>query len=249
MKDLVSIIIPYYKKKKFFQKTVKSIKKQSYKNFEVILIFDDTDKSDLNFINHNLKNFKKKKIIINKKNQGVGISRNLGLKKSKGKFIAFLDADDVWHKDKIKKQVNFMKENKIDFSFCSYFIIQQNDKVIKKITAPKKITYEKLLTACDIGLSTVMISSKLIRIAKFSAIKTKEDYLLWLKLSKKNIRMLGFNKTLVRWRKTDNSLSSSTVQKLKDAFLIFNRHLKFSFIKSIFNVLVLSLNFLIKRHL
>ena len=163
MKDLISIIIPYYKKKEFFQKTIESVKKQSYKNFEVIVIFDDIDKSDLSFVNHNLKNFKKKKIIINKKNLGVGVSRNLGLKRSKGKFIAFLDADDVWHKDKIKKQVNFMKKNKVDFSFCNYLIINQNDKIIKKIIAPKKIIYKKLLTACDIGLSTVMINSKLLK--------------------------------------------------------------------------------------
>ena len=91
--------------------------------------------------------------------------------------------------------------------------------------------------ACDIGLSTVILKSNLLKSNKFSSLKTKEDYLLWLALSKKNIIMLGLDKNLVSWRKTDNSLSESTIQKLKDAFLIYNKHLKFNFIKSIYHVI------------
>ncbi len=103
--------------------------------------------------------------------------------------------------------------------------------------------------ACDIGLSTVILKSNLLKSNKFSSLKTKEDYLLWLALSKKNIIMLGLDKNLVSWRKTDNSLSESTIQKLKDAFLIYNKHLKFNFIKSIYHVIFLSLNFFRKRYL
>ena len=249
MKDKISIIIPYFKKKEFFKRTIRSIQKQSYRNFEVILIFDDKDKSDLKFINNSLKKIRNKKIIINKKNLGAGISRNIGIKKSKGNFIAFIDADDIWHKDKIKKQINFMKKNKVDFSFCDYLIIDKNEKIIKKIIAPRKVDYNNLLIACDIGLSTVMLKSKLLKFDKFSSLKTKEDYLLWLKLSKKNIKMLGINKTLVSWRKTDNSLSSSTIQKFKDAFLIYYKHLNYGVIRSLYYVLLLSQNFLKKRYL
>ena len=249
MKDLISIIIPYFKKKKFFQKTIQSIKNQSYKNFEVILIYDDNDYSDLDFVKKNLKKIKKKKIIINQKNLGVGISRNKGIEKSKGKFIAFLDADDVWHKDKLREQIHFMKKNKIDFSFCSYLIINKKEEIINEIKAPHRLYYQNLLSACDIGLSTVVLKSKILKVHKFSNLKTKEDYLLWLKLSKKNIKMVGLNKTLVSWRKTNNSLSSSVVQKLKDAFLIYNKYLKFSFTLSIYRVFILSLNYFKKRHL
>ena len=249
MKDKISIIIPYFKKKEFFKRTIRSLQKQSYRNFEVILIYDDNDKSDLKFINYSMKKIKNKKIIINKKNLGAGISRNIGIKKSQGKFIAFLDADDIWHKDKIKKQINFMKKNKADFSFSDYLIIDKNEKIIKKIIAPKIIDYNKLLMACDVGLSTVMLKSKLLKFDKFSSLKTKEDYLLWLKLSKKNIKMLGINKTLVSWRQTDNSLSSSTIQKFKDAFLIYNKYLNYGVIRSLYRVLLLSQNFLKKRYL
>ena len=249
MKDLISIIIPYYKKKKFFKKTINSVINQSYKNFEVILIYDDVNKLDLKFINLNLKKIKNKKIIINKKNLGAGMSRNIGIKNSKGKFIAFLDSDDVWHKNKLKKQINFMKKNKTDFSFSDYLIINKNEKVLKKIKAPKKITFNNLSYACDIGLSSVMIKSKLLKINKFSKLKTKEDYLLWLKLSKKNVKMLGINETLMSWRKTENSLSSSTIQKVKDAFIVYNKYMEFNPLKSIYLVFILSFNAFKKRYL
>jgi teichuronic acid biosynthesis glycosyltransferase TuaG len=249
MKDLVSIIIPYFKKKFFFKETINSILNQSYKNYEVILIYDDIDKSEIKYVKYILKKIKRKKIIINKKNVGAGMSRNIGIKASKGKFIAFLDADDLWHKNKIKNQIDFMKEKKINFSYCGYQIISKSKKFIKKIISPKKVTFQKLLYACDIGLSTVILKSNLLKSNKFSSLKTKEDYLLWLALSKKNIIMLGLDKNLVSWRKTDNSLSESTIQKLKDAFLIYNKHLKFNFIKSIYHVIFLSLNFFRKRYL
>ena len=94
MTNLVSIIIPYYKKRFYFKKTIKSIFRQTYSNYEVILIYDDPNKEDLNFVKKILKNIKKKTIITNKFNMGAGSSRNIGIKRAKGKFIAFIDADD-----------------------------------------------------------------------------------------------------------------------------------------------------------
>ena len=249
MPDLVSIIIPYYKKKKIFKKTIKSVLKQTHKNFEIILIYDDVDKAELPFVKFTLRKIKNVKIIINKKNLGAGYSRNIGIKKSKSKLISFLDSDDMWHKDKLKKQIKFMKMNKVDFSYTDYSIIDKNEKEIKIIIAPKIITYRNLLFSCDIGLSTVMVNSRLLKKEKFPNLKTKEDYLLWIKLSKKKIKMLGINETLTSWRETNNSLSSSITQKLKDAFLVYSHHLKFNFLKSLILVFLLSINSLIKKYL
>ena len=249
MSPLISIIIPYYKKKKFFQNTIKSVLEQTHKNFEIILIYDDIDKTELPFVKLTLRKIKNVKIIINKKNLGAGYSRNIGIKKSKGRLISFLDSDDTWHKDKLKKQIKFMKKNKIDFSFTDYSIIDKNEKKIKTIKSPKIIKYQNLLLSCDIGLSTVMINSRLLKKEKFPNLKTKEDYLLWIKLSKKNIKMLGIDETLASWRQTNNSLSSSIIQKLKDAFLVYNHHLKFNFLKSLLLVCLLSVNSLTKRYL
>ncbi len=98
---LVSVIIPYYKKKDFIKKTINSIKNQTYKNLEIIIIYDDEDHSDLKLIKK-LKNLDDRiKIIVNKKSLGAGRSRNIGINISKGKFIAFLDADDLWEKKKL----------------------------------------------------------------------------------------------------------------------------------------------------
>ena len=249
MSDLVTIIIPYYKKKKFFKKTIKSVLRQTHKNFKIFLIYDDVDKSELPFVKFTLRKIKNVKIIFNKKNLGAGYSRNIGIKKSNSRLIAFLDSDDTWHKDKLKKQIKFMKMKKVDFSFTDYSIIDKNEKKIKIIKAPKIITYQNLLFSCDIGLSTVMINARLLKKEKFPNLKTKEDYLLWIKLSKKKIKMLGINETLASWRQTNNSLSSSIIQKLKDAFLVYNHYLKFNFLKSLILVFLLSINSLTKKYL
>ena len=249
MNDLVSVIIPYYRKKPFFEKTIDSINSQTYKNFEIILIYDDNNRSDLLFVKKVLKKIKNKKIIVNKKNLGVGISRNRGINKSKGKFLSFIDADDVWNRNKLKKQIKFMKKNSLDFSYSDYSIINEKGILIKKIKSPKTIKFKNLLFSCDIALSSVTIRSKLLRGEKFSNIKTKEDYLLWLKLSQKNIKMMGIRENLIFWRKTNNSLSSSIVQKFKDAFLVYNKYLKLNFLVSIVLIFFLSINSIIKRYL
>ena len=105
---LVTIIIPFFNKKKFFLKTLKSILNQSFKKFEILIIYDDNDKKDLIFLKK-LKS-KKIKIIINKKNLGAGYSRNVGIKMAKTQYIAFCDADDIWLKNKLKKQIFLMKK-------------------------------------------------------------------------------------------------------------------------------------------
>ena len=249
MKPLISIIIPFYQKKNYLEQTIKSIAKQSQKNFELILVYDDPDKSDLPYVLRVLKDIKRKTIIINKKNIGAGPSRNIAILKAKGEFIAFIDADDVWKKHKLKNQLLFMLSNKIKFSFTSYSIINNKNTIIKLIKAERTIGYNDLIKSCDIGLSTVMIKKDLLKKNKFPRIKTKEDYILWLKLSKQNIKMMGINQSLVSWRKLDNSLSSSIFQRIKDAFYVYNNFLKFSFIKSIYYISIMSLNFFRKRYL
>ena len=109
-KVLVSVIIPYYRKINYIKQTLDSVLKQSFKNFEVIIIYDDNDKQELKFLKKliNKSNKKKIRIILNRNNMGVGETRNKGIKNSKGKFLAFIDADDIWNKNKLKYQLEFM---------------------------------------------------------------------------------------------------------------------------------------------
>ena len=137
-KNLISIIIPYHRKKKYFQQTIKSIKNQSYRKFELIVIYDDESKKDLGFVKKVIKKIKQKKLIINKINIGAGGSRNIGIKYSKGEYIAFCDADDLWNNKKLEQQLKFMKQNKINFSHSSYNIIDKKGKKISDFLIKKK---------------------------------------------------------------------------------------------------------------
>ena len=118
--QLVSIILPYYKKIEYIRKTLGSIDKQIYKNYELIIVYYDKDLTDFHILTKMTKKNSKIKIIKNFKNMGAGHSRNIGIKNSHGEFIAFIDADDLWHKQKISKQIAFMNNNDIDFSFSDY---------------------------------------------------------------------------------------------------------------------------------
>ena len=245
MTDKISIIIPYFKKIDFIDSTLKSIYSQTYKNFEIIIIYDDPTKIDLNALKKKIKN-KNVKLIINKKNIGAGLSRNKASTQAKGKYLAFIDADDIWEKNKLKYQLKFMKKNDYDFSFTSHSILNSENKKVGKIKAKKILTYNDLIKSCDIGLSTVVIKKKIFLRYLFSKNKTKEDYSLWLRLSK-DIYLRGLDKDLVKWRKVKNSLSSNFYQKIKDAFLIYFSQEKQGILKSIKSVFILSLNYLIKN--
>ena len=246
-KDLVSIIIPYYKKKKYILKTINSILDQSYNQFEIIIIYDDENLSDLDYLEKSFKLEKKIKIIKNLKTIGAGFSRNKGIENAKGEFVAFIDADDIWKKHKLKNQINFMKKKNLKFSHTSYEIIDENDKILGKRISRDFEKVDDLIKSCDIGLSTVILEKEIIDDqTKFPNLKTKEDFVLWLKILQKNILIRSFNETLTSWRKTDNSLSSSVIQKLIDAFKVYNYYMKFNFFKSCYYVICLSINFLRK---
>ena len=246
--ELVSIIIPYYKKKKFFKKTLYSALNQTYNKIEILIIYDDDEPHDLPYVKSLINKKKKIKLIINRKKIGAGYSRNKGLALSKGKFFAFLDADDIWKKNKLKKQIEFMNKNNIDASFTSYDIINENGFKISYRNSKKLITFKDLIYSCDIGLSTVILrKKKYLQKTFFPSIKTKEDYVLWLKISKKGINFYGLTDKLTQWRRTNNSLSSSLIQKLFDGFRVYNRYLKFGIVKSFFYLFILSINFLRKK--
>ena len=245
--NFVSIILPFYKKKEYIEETISSVLSQTYQNFEIIIVYDEVETNNLECINSFLKKSNKIKIIVNKKNFGAGESRNIGIEHSTGDFIAFIDADDVWHKDKLEYQIEYMLKNNAQASHTTYEIMDEKGSIISKRKA-KTLDYENLLLSCDIGLFSVILKKEILNEdCKFANLNTKEDYVLWLKLSKKGINFYGIDKTLLKWRKLENSLSSSTFRKLLDGFYVYNKYLNFSFIKSFFHLFRLSINFLKKK--
>ena len=244
--DLISVIIPYYKKKEYIISTINSVLNQTYKNLEIIIIYDDPNKEDLNLLKKIKKKDKRIKIYINKKNLGAGRSRNKGIKLSKGIFVAFLDSDDLWKKNKLKKQIFFMKKNGINASHTSYTIINSNNKIIGSRNA-KDMSYKQLLKSCDIGLSTVVLKKEIITSKiKFANIKTKEDYVLWLKITLNNNKIFALRDNLTKWRKLEDSLSSSKLQKIYDGYLVYRKYMNFNLLKSFGFLMLLSFNYFLK---
>jgi teichuronic acid biosynthesis glycosyltransferase TuaG len=218
-----------------------------------LIIYDDEDKSDLSKIRQFFKGkiIKKRisyKIIVNKKSLGAGYARNVGIKKSNTKYIAFLDSDDVWAKNKLKLQVSFMEKNNISFSHTSYHVINTNDKILSSRFAKKKLVFQDLITSCDIGLSTVILQSSLLNKNKlmFPKIKTKEDYVLWLRILKKIKNIRGLNLKLTYYRKTKGSLSSNKLLSIINGYKVYRNYMNYGVTKSLFYLFILSINSLKK---
>ena len=246
----VTILLPYYQKERYIFQAVETILKQSFRNFELIIIFDEYFRKNhqvykkLNILR---KKDKRVKIIRNKKNLGAGKSRNIGLLKSKGKYIAFIDSDDLWHKKKLEIQTKFMIKNKLKFCHTNYYVVNELNQRIGKFKAPKKLIYKELIKSCDIGLSTVMIERSILKLCQFPKLKTKEDFVVWLNLSKKNISIISLNKYLTCWRSTENSQSSSIMQRLVDSFKVYRYFEKFSILKTYYFIILLILNSITKK--
>ena len=244
--SLVSIIMPYYKKINFIEKTYYSIINQTYENYELLIIYDDLDLSEYENLIKLTKNNKKVRIFKNKKNIGAGLSRNLGIKNSKGEYISFIDADDIWNKDKLSAQIKFMKKNNYFFSYTNYSK-QYKNKIIE-VRAKNEINYNDILKSCEIGLSSVILKKDIISENLFPKIKTQEDLAAWLKIMRyNNLQAYNINQNLVTWNYDDKSLSSNNFQKIKDAYKVFNHFENFSIIKSIYHLIILSFNSLKRK--
>ena len=183
----VDIIMPNYNKGKYIKESIKSVINQSYKNWKLFIIDDSSNDNSRDII----KNFKKKKnikIFFLKKNRGPSYCRNYGIKRSKSKFIAFLDSDDYWIKNKLKSQINFMLKNNYPFTFTDYIPILQNKNYKKKLKETKlenSFTFNKFIKNSSINTSTVILEKKYLKNLKFRNVKLMEDYIFKCELMKK----------------------------------------------------------------
>ena len=180
---LVSIITPVYNAERFLEDTIKSVQKQSYKNWELVLVDDCSKDSSSEIIEKFQNSDDRIRYIKLEKNSGAAISRNTGIKNAKGRFIAFVDSDDLWEKTKLEKQIEYMLRENIGFSFTSYRYMRENgEKTTKVAKAPKKIDYEGLLKNTIIGCSTVVLDRKIIGDFEMPLVKRGQDTATWLKI-------------------------------------------------------------------
>ena len=247
--DLVSVIIPYYKKRNTIRETLNSVINQSYKNLEILVIYDDTNLNDFEFLKNIAGLDNRIKIIKNKTKLGAGFSRNIGIEKSNGKYIAFLDADDTWSLDKLQSQISFMKQNNYKISHTSYYIVDKNKKIIGQRRARDFLSINAILKSCDIGLSTVVLEKNVVthNKIKFPNLVTKEDFVFWLNHLQLGNKIFSFNRCLTYWYKTKGSLSSNFLQKIFDGYKVYRNYMNYGVIKSLICLFILSKNYLLKN--
>lgn len=209
---LVSIISPCYNCGDFIAQTIQSVIDQTYDNWE-LLIVDDCSTDDSAKI---VSGFDDSRIKYHRleKNCGAAIARNLALKMAKGRWIAFLDCDDLWDTEKLEKQLAFMNENSVAFSYTNYREIDpRGTELSKRITGPKRISRTGMLSYCWPGCLTVMYDAEKIGLLQIPSIRKNNDYALWLMASAKADCWL-LDETLASYRKRPGSISNSSYLKL-----------------------------------
>ena len=229
----VSVIIPTYNDSNYILKTLFTVLNQTHHNLEVILIDDLSSDQTLELVKTKV-NDKRLIVYQNKENKGVAFSRNFGISKSTGDYVAFLDGDDYWDLCKIEKQLEFMVRNNYYFSSTYYSIVDINDNKIGKYVAnPKKMGHQLFLRVCFPGCLTVMYKRSIYpNLSIPNTIEKRNDYALWLKLSEK-CDCYCLNEKLAFYRKRKNSISSIKKRSLlKYHAIMFQSLYNFSKFKS-----------------
>ena len=245
-KNMVSIIIPIYNAKKWIKDTIENILNQTYDNFELILVDDNSKDGTLKI----LKQYENKnniKIIYLEKNVGPGIARNIGLKYAKGRYICFQDADDLWEKDKLEKQIRFMKRGEYAFSYTGFKYIKENNK-LKTVHIPEKLNYEEALKDIRILTNSVMFDLEKIDIdlLKMKNINA-EDIATWFNILKKGYTAYGLDEPLVFYRLRKDSRSGNKLKSAKDRWNIYRKEEGLTILKSSYYFLYYILTSLKKR--
>lgn len=221
-KELVSIIMPNYNCEKFVYETVKSVIDQTYENWELLFVDDcSTDKSVEIVESFNDSRIR---ILKNPKNSGAAISRNYALREAKGKWIAFLDSDDLWHREKLERQIKFMKDNGYAFSYTFYDEIGEDGTPFnKEVKGPKRIGKRKIFRYCWMGCLTVMYDREVVGLIQIEDLKKNNDYAMWLKVCKK-ADCYAMEQVLSSYRVRGGSISRQSKFKLiKHHYILFRK--------------------------
>lgn len=213
MCELVSIIMPSYNTGRFIKETIESVLAQSYSAWELIIV-DDCSTDDTDDVVSQYLADERIRYIKNDSNSGAAVSRNRALREAKGKWVAFLDSDDLWEPEKLQKQISFMRDNGYHFSYTNYIEIDEESKANgKSVTGPKRISKHGMYNYCWMGCLTVMYDADTVGLIQIADIKKNNDYAMWLKVCKKaNCYLL--DETLARYRKRSGSISNHGYMKL-----------------------------------
>ena len=241
----VAIILPNFNSSEYLKKTLKSVLNQSYKNWQLIIVDDASNKKTIEILKK-FKKHKKIKIFFLKKNMGAGYCRNYGIRNSKSDYLAFIDSDDTWKKEKLKNQLEFMKKNNHEFTYTDYFAFYKKKNKKRKVFTPKKISYEEFIRNTSIATSTMMIKRRTAKNIFFTNTKICEDYFFKCKILEKVKYAFCLNKLLTTYMIRNDSLQSSKIKNLLMIWKINSQYNKFKFLKNITSLINISLNSILK---
>lgn len=222
MDELVSIIMPSYNTARFIGESIQSVLAQTYTNWE-LLIVDDCSTDNTDEIVQPFLSDERIKYFKNEKNSGAAVSRNKALREAKGKWIAFLDSDDLWLPEKLERQISFMTANDYKFSYTEYEKIDEESESLHVLVGgPNNVTKKVMYRYCYIGCLTVMYDSEFMGTIQIKDIKKNNDYAMWLQLCKKaNCYLLPEN--LAKYRIRKKSISHDKLsKKLKSHYDLFH---------------------------
>ena len=185
MNELVSIIMPSYNTANYIEASIESVWHQTYENWELIIV-DDCSTDTTDEVVRPFLSDRRIRYLKNEQNSGAAISRNRALREAKGKWVAFLDSDDLWLPEKLEKQVAFMEQNGYHFSYTNYEEINMaGEKTGVRVTGPKRITKTGMYNYCWPGCLTVMYDAEAVGLIQIADIKKNNDYAMWLKVCRK----------------------------------------------------------------
>jgi teichuronic acid biosynthesis glycosyltransferase TuaG len=234
----VSIILPNYNSSKTIVATINSILQQTYKNCELIIVDDCSDVKTKNI----LSKYKKIKIFYLKKNKGAAFCRNLAIKKSKSDYIAFIDSDDLWAKNKLKLQINFMQKNNYLFTYTNYKTFKIDKPIKSTIQVPAKFNLNSFIKNTSIATSTMIVKRSITSKIKFSNTKICEDYFYKCQLLKKIGSAYCYPGYLTEYQIRKNSLQSNRIRNLYWIWRINKKLNHFNIFKNLISIFFISLH-------
>lgn len=235
MNNLVSIITPLYNGEIFIESTIKSLRAQTYQDWEVIVVDDVSRDNGPEMVENYVKNDKRIKLIKLEKNSGGAVARNRAIEEAKGKYIAFLDSDDLWQPEKLEKQVKFMEENNYDFTYTWYEKIDEEGNKLNEIVKSKgKVNYNELLKSNQIGCLAAMYNVEKLGKIYMPLIRKRQDYALWLQVLKRIDYGYCLEENLAQYRIVNGSVSSNKINLIKYNWKLFREIEKLSIFKSFY---------------
>ena len=232
--ELVSIITPSFNSEKFIAGTIQSVQNQTYLNWEMIIVDDCSTDKTVSIAQYSANNDNRIKVYALDKNSGTGIARNTGLEKASGKYIAFLDADDLWKPNKLEIQITFLRNNNLPFTFSYYDCInEQGTELNKRVEAPRNLSYRQLFFCNYVGNLTGIYDVNYFGKIAISSIRKRQDWMLWLTILKKVKSAKPIPRSLAFYRIRENSISASKVNLLKHNFTVYRRFHGFNLVLSL----------------